>query len=69
MQKKYISFLLSILVCLLLHHSANAQSTFALQDGDLIFQEACNGGMSSAIKEATRGIDGYNFTHVGIVWV
>lgn len=68
MQKKYISFLLSILVCLLLHHSANAQSTFALQDGDLIFQEACNGGMSSAIKEATRGIDGYNFTHVGIVW-
>ena len=42
---------------------------FSLQNGDLIFQEACSGNMNKAIKEVTSGIEGYNFTHVGMVWI
>ncbi len=45
------------------------QSDFSLQNGDLIFQEACFGKMNEAIKEVTSGIEGYNFTHVGMVWI
>ncbi|MBD8346548.1 YiiX/YebB-like N1pC/P60 family cysteine hydrolase [Dysgonomonas sp. HGC4] len=41
----------------------------SLQDGDLIFQESCNGDMGDAIKDVTSGIEGYNFTHVGIVYI
>jgi hypothetical protein len=59
--------LLITLASLLLSLCVNAQTSFYLQNGDLIFQEACNGGMNSAIKAATEGINGYNFTHVGIV--
>ncbi|WP_128331977.1 YiiX/YebB-like N1pC/P60 family cysteine hydrolase [Apibacter sp. HY039] len=42
---------------------------FELQNGDLIFQESCDNGMGEAIKQVTQGIDGYNFTHVGMVWI
>lgn len=41
----------------------------SLQNGDLIFQEACSGKMNSAIKDATSAIEGYNFTHVGMVFI
>lgn len=43
---------------------------FILCNGDLIFQESCvDGDMSKAIKDVTAGIEGYNFVHVGIVWI
>lgn len=42
---------------------------YTLQNGDLIFQESCKGKMGDAIKDVTSGITGYNFTHVGIVWI
>lgn len=42
---------------------------FELKDGDLIFQESCDGAMGEAIKDVTSGAAGYNFTHVGIVWI
>lgn len=42
---------------------------FAVENGDLIFQESCNSSMGDAIKDVTSGIGGYNFTHVGIVWI
>ncbi|MDU1891438.1 MAG: YiiX/YebB-like N1pC/P60 family cysteine hydrolase [Dysgonomonas sp.] len=40
-----------------------------LQNGDLIFQEACTGNTDNTIKEVTSSIDGYRFTHVGIVYI
>lgn len=68
MNRQYIHLLLTIVCSLLFSVNVYAQKKFHLQDGDLIFQEACDGGMNTAIKAATRGIEGYNITHVGIVW-
>lgn len=45
------------------------EDAFRLENGDLIFQESCEGNMGNAIKDVTSGIDGYNFTHVGMVWI
>lgn len=42
---------------------------FALKNGDLIFQESCEGNMGEAIKDVTSSMEGYNFTHVGMVWI
>ncbi|MDF7676819.1 YiiX/YebB-like N1pC/P60 family cysteine hydrolase [Neisseriaceae bacterium ESL0693] len=42
--------------------------TFRLQEGDLIFQEGCQGDMNGAIKAATGIAGSRQFTHVGIVW-
>lgn len=42
---------------------------FKLQNGDLIFQEACEGNTDNTIKEVTSSIGDYKFTHVGIVYV
>ncbi|MFV0467472.1 MAG: YiiX/YebB-like N1pC/P60 family cysteine hydrolase [Dysgonomonas sp.] len=43
---------------------------FVLCNGDLIFQESCvDSNMSKAIKDVTVGVEGYNFVHVGIVWI
>lgn len=42
--------------------------TFRPKNGDLIFQEGCQGEMNSAIKAATRNSSNHAFTHVGIVW-
>lgn len=42
---------------------------FKLQNGDLIFQEDCEGNTDNTIKEVTKSIGDYRFTHVGIVYV
>lgn len=68
MNQKYIQPLLAFVFSLLLSLNVYAQKPFHVQNGDLIFLEDCDGGMSSAIKAATSGLEGYNFTHVGIVW-
>ncbi|WP_370388316.1 YiiX/YebB-like N1pC/P60 family cysteine hydrolase [Snodgrassella alvi] len=68
MSKKLIRTWFTAVVFLLFSLNAYAQKPFHLQNGDLIFIEECDGGMNSAIKAATSGLDGYNFTHVGIVW-
>jgi len=39
-----------------------------LETGDLIFQESCQGEVGNAIKGVTNSMEGYNFTHVGIVY-
>lgn len=57
----FLSFCISVLF-------TNNTDKFTLQNGDLIFQESCDGNLGEAIKDVTSGIDGYNFTHVGIVW-
>lgn len=48
---------------------ARQPTPFSLHNGDLIFQEACQDGMGDAIKATTTGRDGYEFTHVGMVWI
>ncbi|MCC8153316.1 MAG: hypothetical protein LIP01_03340 [Tannerellaceae bacterium] len=40
-----------------------------LQNGDLIFQEACPGETDDTIKQVTTSMDGYNFTHVGMIYI
>lgn len=52
----------------LLQSSSNGKPN-TLQNGNLIFQEACSGNVSDAIKGVTSSIGEYNFTHVGIVWI
>ncbi|MDR1809364.1 MAG: hypothetical protein LBR34_03030 [Prevotella sp.] len=56
--------LLSCIPC-----SALAVGNVGLQNGDLLFQEGCSGDVSDAIKGVTSSVDGYHFTHVGIVWI
>jgi hypothetical protein len=68
MNQKYIQLLLAFMFSLLLSLNIYAQKPFHVHNGDLIFLEDCDGGMNSAIKAATSGLEGYNFTHVGIVW-
>ena len=46
-----------------------ARAATPLRNGDLIFQESCRGTMNDAIKGVTTSISGYQFTHVGIVWI
>ncbi len=40
---------------------------FALQPGDLLFQDIDCGPLCDAIETVTRGVDGAQFSHVGIV--
>jgi uncharacterized protein YycO len=48
---------------------ANA-SGFKLQNGDLIFQQACSGeSVGNAIKNVTQSAGDYQFTHVGMVYI
>lgn len=49
--------------------SAHQLTPFSLKNGDLIFQESCENGMDDAIKAATKNNTGYEFTHVGMVWI
>lgn len=58
--------LLFITLFYLLYPGANH---FKLQNGDLIFQESCNGKIGNAIKSVTSSADNYNFTHVGMVYI
>lgn len=60
---------LKILVLFLITFATGYAQEFNLKNGDLIFQESGGSDLNAAIKDVTSGIDGYNFTHVGIVWV
>lgn len=62
--KRYTLFVLF----LFLSTSIYAQD-FKLQNGDLIFQEACASDLGNSIKLVTNSIDSYEFTHVGIVYI
>lgn len=63
-----LNFITSLFIFLTPFLSQNS-ADYNLQNGDLIFQESCNGKMGDAIKDVTSGIEGYSFTHVGIVWI
>lgn len=44
-----------------------AQREFALREGDLLFQDSDCGPFCEAIESVTYGVDGFNFSHVGLV--
>lgn len=47
--------------------SQKTQPAFALQPGDLLFQDLDAGPLCDAIETVTQGVDGAKFSHVGIV--
>lgn len=55
-----ISILVSFTAC-------NQPETFELREGDLLFQDSDCGAFCEAIEAVTEGIDGYEFSHVGLV--
>lgn len=55
------------MVALLPACQAEKQNDFALQNGDLLFQDSGGGALGRAIKAVTEGCEGAKFTHVGIV--
>ncbi|MDR2121932.1 MAG: hypothetical protein LBP34_02290 [Flavobacteriaceae bacterium] len=67
MKRLFLYFTINIL-CFAFGQESETKN-FSLKNGDLIFQEAYSENMSKAIKEVTAGIEGYNFTHVGMVWI
>lgn len=59
-----------ILLFILLTSYNNKAFAYELKNGDLIFQEKCSSNNTSdAIKNVTQSILGYNFTHIGIVYI
>lgn len=58
-----------LIIFMLLSFFYPQKEEFELQNGDLIFQEACVGDTDNTIKEVTSSIDDYQFTHVGIVYI
>lgn len=55
------------LVCLGCQSDRSNEADFALQPGDLLFQDIDCGPLCDAIETVTRGVDGAQFSHVGIV--
>lgn len=43
------------------------KTAFELQEGDLLFQDEDCGAFCEAIEAVTEGINGYNFSHIGLV--
>jgi len=66
---KWIFLLLSISVAILGCNKTNfrGDSNFALQPGDLLFQDLDCGPLCDAIEKVTIGFRGANFSHVGVV--
>ncbi|MBP6335892.1 MAG: hypothetical protein KA444_10515, partial [Bacteroidia bacterium] len=46
----------------------NDTMTFIFQDGDLLFQDLDCGELCDAIEKVTHGINGKNFSHIGLVY-
>lgn len=63
--KYYIVILMSFLCSL----SNIVAQDFKLKNGDLIFQDSGVSNLEKSIQEVTKSLDGYQFTHVGIVYI
>lgn len=58
--------IVTLLSLVLLLYGCSSTPDYALQAGDLLFQDN-SGGLSGAIKEVTKGANGRSFSHVGMV--
>jgi hypothetical protein len=61
----FFSFLIFILFSLAIFPQEN--SSFKLQEGDLIFQDLDCGPLCDAIEKVTAGYNGSKFSHIGLV--
>lgn len=59
--------ILSIISILIIFTACNEPEIFQLQEGDLLFQDSDCGEFCDAIEAVTEGVDGYEFSHVGLV--
>lgn len=69
MAKRLIILLFTFSITLVGCHQGTCQKSkaFALRPGDLLFQDIDSGPLCDAIEKVTRGFEGANFSHVGIV--
>ncbi len=61
-----INLLLIVVVCLI-SCQTQKEVVFQLQEGDLLFQDEDCGPFCEAIEAVTEGIDGYEFSHIGLL--
>ena len=55
------------LVLIALFGSCQNDGAFQLEEGDLLFQDLDCGGFCEAIEAVTEGVNGWEFSHVGLV--
>ncbi|MDW5287659.1 YiiX/YebB-like N1pC/P60 family cysteine hydrolase [Formosa sp. PL04] len=48
-------------------YNCQSSSKFQLEEGDLLFQDGDCGPFCDAIEAVTKGINDYNFSHIGLV--
>ncbi|WP_299778634.1 YiiX/YebB-like N1pC/P60 family cysteine hydrolase [uncultured Formosa sp.] len=58
---------LTFVTLTLVLYTCNSTPEFKLQEGDIVFQDADCGPFCDAIEAVTQGVNGYNFSHVGLV--
>lgn len=56
-----------LLTAVFLFFSCQNDKTFQLQEGDLLFQDSDCGEFCDAIEAVTEGVNGWEFSHVGLV--
>lgn len=64
-----MKYYILILAAALLSFGNTQAQDFKLQNGDLIFQDSGVSNLEKSIQEVTSSLDGYQFTHVGIVYI
>lgn len=58
---------ISLVLVLLVISCTTPPRAFQLREGDLLFQDSDCGPFCEAIESVTQGVDGFNFSHVGLV--
>lgn len=58
--------MLAVVICLT-NCTTEKSYHFTLKEGDLLFQDSDCGEFCDAIEAVTEGVDGYDFSHVGLV--
>ena len=64
-----MKYYITILVFSLFFSGYAGAQEFKLQNGDLIFQDSGVSNLEKSIQEVTTSLDGYQFTHVGMVYI
>ncbi len=65
---KYISITILLWAAPVFTYAQVAVADFRLSDGDLLFQDLDCGPICDAIEKVTQGVNGKDFSHVGIVF-
>ncbi|MGK7397686.1 MAG: YiiX/YebB-like N1pC/P60 family cysteine hydrolase [Candidatus Cyclobacteriaceae bacterium M3_2C_046] len=68
MKKNHYVALILIIMSGFMQCTPSSNQDFELQPGDLLFQDGDCGDFCQAIRAVTQGVDGHDFSHVGIVY-